>query len=61
MIVCKIIFGSNQDIKDAKSILTRQYENLDFNYIETLCKKFGVIKKWRKIKEEVESVLRELT
>ena len=53
----KLLSGSKQDIKDAKSILARQYGKLDIAYLKNLCKRLGVERKLMKIKREVEKVL----
>jgi len=42
-IVNKILFQGEQDLRDALGILTRNRENLDFDYIRTTCKMLGII------------------
>ncbi|MBE0527104.1 MAG: hypothetical protein IH631_09190, partial [Candidatus Thorarchaeota archaeon] len=42
-LVNKILFQGEQDLRDALGILTRNRENLDFDYIRTTCKMLGII------------------
>jgi len=41
-LVNKILFQGEQDLRDALGILTRNRENLDFNYIQSTCKMLGI-------------------
>ncbi len=38
----KLIFAREQDVKDALGIYVRQYDNLNMEYLEKICKKMGV-------------------
>lgn len=43
LIANKLLFGSEQDIKDAKGIYLRQEGCLDMNYLRMKCSKLGVL------------------
>lgn len=53
-IATKILFGSAQDIKDAKTILIRKYKELDFAKLAKKVKLLGVEKKYLRLKKWVE-------
>lgn len=38
----KLLFAREQDIEDALGIYVRQYDSLDREYLESICKKIGV-------------------
>ncbi len=38
----KLLFGREQDLEDALGIYVRQYDALDMDYLESICKKIGV-------------------
>lgn len=38
----KLLFSREQDIKDALGIYTRQYDSLNMDYLESICKKIRV-------------------
>lgn len=52
-VVAKLIFGSFKDLEDAKGIISRQKEDLNFNYIEEKCKKHKILDKLEKIVNKV--------
>lgn len=58
LIVNKLLFGSEQDIKDAKSIMIRQ-ENLDENYIKKVSEVIGIWKDYRNLKKKIKKSLKE--
>lgn len=52
----KLLYGSEQDIKDAESVFIRQMENLDDEYLQKLCEQIGVEEKFNTMKEEIEDI-----
>lgn len=42
-LVNKILFRGEQDMRDALGIITRNQENLDFEYIESTCTMLGIV------------------
>jgi len=50
----KLLFGSEQDVKDAEGIYARQFDNLDMAYLEKRCKKLGVYEEFLTMKRRVE-------
>ncbi len=55
----KLVFGSEQDIRDAEGIYVRQMEKLDLNYLEEICRKMGVSGDLESLKQRVEKSLGE--
>lgn len=55
-IASKLLFASEQDIVDAKSIYVRQ-KNLDLKYLKSLCKKLGVLEKLKNIERDTKKYL----
>ena len=45
-LVNKILFQSEQDLRDALGILFRNREQLDFEYIESTCRMLNILDKW---------------
>ncbi|MGY5874966.1 MAG: nucleotidyltransferase [Candidatus Thorarchaeota archaeon] len=45
-IVNKVLFESEQDIRDALGIYVRHSDNLDYDYILSTCKVMGINEKW---------------
>ncbi len=56
----KLLFGSEQDVKDAEGIYARQFENLDMAYLEKRCKKLGVYEEFLTMKKRVERRMKEV-
>ncbi len=56
----KLLFGSEQDVKDAEGIYARQFENLDMAYLEKRCKKLGVYEEFLTMKKRVERRMQEV-
>jgi hypothetical protein len=54
----KLVFGSEQDVKDAEGIYARQLESLDMEYLEEICRNMGVYGDFIKMKEMVERHLK---
>jgi hypothetical protein len=54
MIANKLLFGSEQDIKDAEGIYVRQFDNLDMGYLAERCKKLDVVEELSAMKRRVE-------
>lgn len=52
LILCKLDFGSEQDLNDARSILLRQ-KNLDLNYLKKKSKKMKIFDKLKNLLEEI--------
>lgn len=55
----KLVFGSEQDIRDAEGIYVRQMNSLDKEYLEDICRKMGVHGDFLKMKNRVEKHLEE--
>ncbi len=53
----KLVFGSEQDIRDAESIYVRQSGKLDLNYLEEICGKMGVSEDYENLKQRVRESL----
>ena len=60
LIVNKLFFGSEQDIKDAEGIYVRQLGKLDMKYLEKRCGNIGVSDEFAEMKERVERYLKEM-
>ncbi|MGB7532796.1 MAG: nucleotidyltransferase [Halobacteriota archaeon] len=56
----KLLFGSEQDVKDAEGIYARQFDNLDMVYLEKRCKKLGVYEEFLTMKKRVERRMQEV-
>ncbi|MFQ5975849.1 MAG: DUF6036 family nucleotidyltransferase [Candidatus Hydrothermarchaeales archaeon] len=57
IIANKLVFGSQQDIKDAEGILVRQTEKLNHKYLEEICKEMGVHGDLEKLKIRVNKII----
>lgn len=57
IIANKLLFGREQDIKDAEGIYVRQLEKLDRKLLEKRCKDLGVWKEFLNMKKKVEKYL----
>ncbi len=55
----KLLFGSEQDVKDAEGIYVRQLDNLDMAYLEERCERLGVLGEFLTMKTRVERQIRE--
>jgi len=49
----KLLFGSDQDMRDAEGIYVRQLDNLEMAYLEERCKKLEVYDDFLRMKERV--------
>jgi len=52
--VNKILFQGEQDLRDALGILTRNSENLDFEYIRSTCKMLGIVEQLEQFLQDSE-------
>lgn len=52
IIAMKLVYGSEQDVKDAESVYLRQKDRLDVSYLRTLCDGFGVLPALESLMEE---------
>lgn len=59
IIANKLLFGSEQDVKDADGIYARQFENMDMAYLEERCKKIEVYEELLTLKRRVERSMKE--
>lgn len=59
LIANKLLFGSEQDIKDAEGIYVRQFDNLDMEYLANRCKNVGVHEEFLAMKRRVERYMAE--
>lgn len=48
-IIGKLVYGSQQDLEDAKSIFENQKEKIDLNYLNNYAKELGVSDKLKKL------------
>ncbi len=55
----KLLFGSEQDVKDAEGIYARQLDNLDMAYLEERCERLEVYEEFSTMKTRVERQIRE--
>jgi hypothetical protein len=54
IIANKLLFGSEQDVKDAEGIYARQFDNLDMAYLEERCARLEVNEEFSSMKRRVE-------
>ncbi|MBE0516894.1 MAG: nucleotidyl transferase AbiEii/AbiGii toxin family protein [Methanophagales archaeon] len=50
----KLLFGSEQDIKDAEGIYVRQFDNLETGYLTECCNNLDVLEEFSAMKRRVE-------
>lgn len=55
----KLLFGSEQDIKDAESIYVRQKEKIDVAYLEKRCRELGVYGEYKEMIERIKKYMKE--
>ncbi|MDI6887886.1 MAG: hypothetical protein QMC98_04515 [Candidatus Thermoplasmatota archaeon] len=60
-IASKLLFGSEQDVKDAEGIYVRQKGKLDLDYLMERCRKLDVYDKFLALKKKVEKIENELS
>jgi hypothetical protein len=53
----KLLYGSEQDLQDAKGIYVRQLEKLDLDRLRSLCKKLGVLRQLSDLEKRVKALL----
>lgn len=56
----KLLFGSEQDVKDAEGIYVRQFDNLDKAHLEESCKRLEVYEDFLAMKKRVERNMHEI-
>jgi hypothetical protein len=56
----KLMFGSEQDLKDAEGIWVRQMGKLDLRYLEGRCRALGVWEEFEEMKKRVGKYLKEI-
>jgi len=56
----KLLFGSEQDVKDAEGIYARQFENMDMAYLEKRCERLEVYEEFLTMKKRVERRMKEV-
>jgi hypothetical protein len=54
IIANKLLFGSEQDVKDAEGIYARQFDNLDMAHLEARCERLEVKEEFLSMKRRVE-------
>ncbi|MEE8167519.1 MAG: DUF6036 family nucleotidyltransferase [Candidatus Hydrothermarchaeales archaeon] len=57
IIANKLVFGSEQDVKDAEGIYARQLPKLDLEYLERICVEMGIVKELEALKKRFEKYL----
>jgi len=57
VIANKLLFGSEQDIKDAEGIYVRQLASLDMKYLKKFCKEMGVKDELTKMEKRIKKYL----
>ena len=55
LIASKLLYGGEQDLKDAEGIYIRQLGKLDMKYLERICREMGVSGELAKIRRKVKS------
>ena len=55
----KLLFGSEQDIKDAESIYVRQKEKIDVAYLGKRCRELGVYGEYKEMIERIKKYMKE--
>lgn len=50
-LINKILFRGEQDLRDARGILVRNEEDLDYSYIEMMCKNLDIYERWIEFQE----------
>ena len=58
LIANKLLFGSEQDVKDAEGIYARQFDNLDKAYLEARCERLEVYEEFLTMRKRVERMMR---
>lgn len=58
LIAHKLLFGSEQDIRDAEAIYARQKDRLDMAYLRRKCRKLGVSGELKALKDRVDELLK---
>lgn len=59
LIAHKLLFGSEQDLRDAEAVYARQKGRLDMDYLRGKCRRLGVSAEFRRMKEKVDRLTRE--
>lgn len=59
LIANKLLFGSEQDVKDAEGIYARQFDNLDMAYLKGRCERLEVYEEFFAMKGRVERNMQE--
>jgi hypothetical protein len=59
IIANKLVFGSEQDIKDADGIYMRQLPKLDMRYLEKACATNGVMRDFRRLQRRINKYMKE--
>lgn len=54
----KLVFGSEQDVRDAEGVYVRQLEKLDMDYLEEICSKMGVSRELERLKRRIGEALK---
>jgi len=50
-LINKILFRGEQDLRDARGILVRKQEDLDYSNIEMMCKNLDIYERWIEFRE----------
>lgn len=53
----KLLYGSEQDLRDAEGILARQSGKLDFDRLRKLCRKLGVTGELSNLEKRIKTIL----
>ena len=56
LIAAKLVFGSEQDVRDAEGVYVRQKKRLDMTYLEDACKRNGVLRELRAMVKRLEKM-----
>lgn len=56
LIAAKLVFGSEQDVRDAEGVYIRQKKKLDLAYLEEACKANGVLKGYRAMLKRLKEI-----
>ncbi|MGV9168445.1 MAG: nucleotidyltransferase [Promethearchaeia archaeon] len=53
-LINKILFRGEQDLRDARGILVRNEADLDYSYIERMCKNLNIYERWIEFQEKTQ-------
>ncbi|HEC77286.1 MAG TPA: hypothetical protein ENI33_08550 [Thermoplasmatales archaeon] len=58
VIANKLLFGSEQDVKDAESVYVRQKEKINTDYLKKRCRDLGVYKEYKEMVKRIKKYMK---